>query len=121
LTRVPLLIVSKSPRYQQAVKMGKPGYHDLERGTPLVSRGWHIAKIVLRVFSILLCCGAIGLEVPTALKYKEEADRLQLEYSTIVDIAITVGPPVRRPRPSVDFRLDHAHNQPAPDNPMGHN
>ncbi|KAH8909054.1 hypothetical protein BR93DRAFT_977141 [Coniochaeta sp. PMI_546] len=74
--------------------MGRTGYHDLDRGTPLVSRGWHIAKIILRVFSILLCCGAIGLEVPTALKYKEEADRLQLEYNTIVDIAITVGPPL---------------------------
>ncbi|OIW29639.1 hypothetical protein CONLIGDRAFT_643724 [Coniochaeta ligniaria NRRL 30616] len=74
--------------------MGKAGYHDLDRGTPLVSRGWHIAKIVLRVFSILLSCGAIGLEVPTALKYKEEANRLQLDYDSVVDIAITVGPPL---------------------------
>lgn len=77
--------------------MGKTGYHDLDRGTPLVSRGWHITKIVLRVFSILVCCTAIGLEVPTALRYKEEADRLQLEYSATVDIAITVGPPVSCP------------------------
>ena len=74
--------------------MGKKGYHNLEGGHPIVPRGWHMAKIAFRVFSILLCSAAIGIQVPTALRYKAEADRLQLDYNAVIDMAITVAPPV---------------------------
>jgi hypothetical protein len=94
--------------------MGVKGYHDLDRGSPLVSRGWHNTKLALRIFSILLCSAAIGIQVPTALRYKTEANRLQIDYDAAVDIAITIAPPVSSHPITLSILCDLAPDWPSP-------
>jgi hypothetical protein len=74
--------------------MRKLGYHDHEAKPYLVSRTWHWTKIILRLITKVLSSIIIAIEIPTAVKYKEQqADLPQAEQqSSMVGIAITVGP-----------------------------
>jgi hypothetical protein len=69
-------------------------YDDYEA---VVSRRWRNGKVFLRLVSLILCGGIIGLTVPMAVKYKEEAKRLDINYDMVVDVAIEAAPPVSIP------------------------
>ena len=69
-------------------------YEDIEHPPAPPSRGWMIAKILLRVLSIVTAVAIIGICILVSLAFREPAEKYHFAWQIAIGSSVEIAPPV---------------------------